>query len=65
MKTTLSSVPPDTTTQTILYCNTCGIKLSTRNKLFKHISDTGHALKVDNNERTVSAKSSKKMKRKK
>ena len=34
------------TTATQNLCNTCGLSLPTRNKLFKHIKETGHALRV-------------------
>lgn len=39
----------DNTNQTIsLRCNVCNVEYLTRNELFKHINETGHALKIEN-----------------
>lgn len=55
-----SSLPLDSS---CLYCNTCGLKLATRNKLFKHLNDTGHALRVESQESMVSKTGKRKKKK--
>ncbi|XP_056401805.1 dnaJ homolog subfamily C member 21 isoform X2 [Hyla sarda] len=47
-----------------LKCNTCGTEFSTRNKLFTHLKNTGHALAVGNPSTNTAPSKSKKDKRK-
>ncbi|XP_069819228.1 dnaJ homolog subfamily C member 21 isoform X2 [Dendropsophus ebraccatus] len=51
-------------TELSLKCNTCGTEFSTRNKLFTHLKNTGHALAVSNPSTNTAASKSKKDKRK-
>ncbi|XP_073537675.1 dnaJ homolog subfamily C member 21 isoform X2 [Phyllobates terribilis] len=51
-------------TELSLKCNTCGTDFSTRNKLFTHLKNTGHALTVTNPPTHAAAPKSKKEKRK-
>ncbi|KAM4708226.1 dnaJ homolog subfamily C member 21 [Discoglossus pictus] len=47
-----------------LCCNTCSSEFSTRNKLFTHLKNTGHALAVNNPTGNTTANRTKKEKRK-
>ncbi|XP_066458549.1 dnaJ homolog subfamily C member 21 isoform X3 [Eleutherodactylus coqui] len=51
-------------TELSLKCNTCATEFSTRNKLFTHLKNTGHALAVSNPPTNAAATKSKKDKRK-
>ncbi|XP_069602065.1 dnaJ homolog subfamily C member 21 isoform X1 [Ranitomeya imitator] len=55
---------PEQQTELSLKCNTCGTDFSTRNKLFTHLKNTGHALAVTNAPTHAAAAKSKKEKRK-
>ncbi|XP_075697904.1 dnaJ homolog subfamily C member 21 [Rhinoderma darwinii] len=48
-----------------LNCNTCGTEFSTRNKLFTHLKNTGHALAASNPPTSTATSKPKKDKRKK
>ncbi|KAM3937549.1 dnaJ homolog subfamily C member 21 [Leptodactylus fuscus] len=56
---------PEEQTEISLKCNTCGTEFSTRNKLFTHLKNTGHALAVSNPSSNTAASKSKKDRRKK
>lgn len=46
-----------------LCCNVCGVEFPTRNQLFKHINESGHALRIEN--KNISNEESRKKKGKK